>query len=178
MGAKTNLFKICIVGDHGVGKSTLLHQYLERRFISNVQSTIGSNFFVKRVKLPNVKNYITLQIWDLAGQDHFRWVRQAFYKGAKGIVYVFDLSRKDTREHIEVWKEEVERAAGFLPNVLVGNKLDLVNSSVKNTPEEIANDIIRALKSCLYTETSAKLGTGVDNVFFKLTTEMNRSYNR
>ncbi|MHA1912787.1 MAG: Rab family GTPase [Promethearchaeota archaeon] len=176
MGPKTHLYKICIVGDWGVGKSTLLHRYLEKRFISNVQSTIGSNFFVKRVKLPNVKNYITLQIWDLAGQDHFKWVRQAFYKGAKGIVYVFDLSRDYTRDHINSWKEEVEKAAGFLPNVLVGNKLDLINSGVEHAPDEHSDTLKRALRSCLYAETSAKTGTGVENVFFKLTTEMNKKY--
>jgi small GTP-binding protein len=178
MAPKTHLYKICIVGDWGVGKSTLLHRYLEKRFISNVQSTIGSNFFVKRIKIPNVQNHITLQIWDLAGQDHFRWVRQAFYKGAKGIVYVFDLSREDTRENISSWKEEVERAAGFLPNVLVGNKLDLINSGVEHAPDEQSLDLKRAIRACMYSETSAKTGIGVDNVFLKLTKEMDKKFNR
>jgi len=95
MGIKSAFYKICIVGDFGVGKSTLLHQYLERRFISNVQSTIGSNFFVKHLKIPNVKSMVTLQIWDLAGQDHFKWVRRAFYKGAKGLrLFLIYLGKK------------------------------------------------------------------------------------
>ena len=178
MGPRNHLYKLCIVGDYAVGKSTLLHRYLEKRFISNVQSTIGSNFFIKQMKIPNVRNYITLQIWDLAGQDHFKWVRQAFYKGAKGIVYVFDLTRKKTSDRIKLWKEEVEQAVGFLPNVLVGNKLDLINSGVRTIPDEDTNTLKRTLKSCLYTETSAKSGTGVDNVFNKLTVEMNKKFRR
>ncbi|MFW9968871.1 MAG: Rab family GTPase, partial [Candidatus Odinarchaeota archaeon] len=106
MGIKFSLFKICIVGDYSIGKTTLLHQYLERRFIPNVATTIGSNFFVKRINIPNANNVITLQIWDLAGQQHFKWVRQEFYKGAKGIVYVFDLTNKATFENLKYWKEE------------------------------------------------------------------------
>ncbi|MHA1933132.1 MAG: Rab family GTPase, partial [Promethearchaeota archaeon] len=116
MGLHSPYFKICIVGNFGVGKSTLLHHFLEKRFLSNVQSTIGSNFFVKSVKIPETNSFITLQIWDLAGQDHFKWVRKAFYIGAKGIVYVFDLTQKETFDNIINWKEEVENTSGFIPN--------------------------------------------------------------
>lgn len=168
-----NLFyKICIVGNFGVGKTTLLYQYLERRFLSNVQSTIGSHFFLKHIKLPNEKNFLTLQIWDLAGQEHFKWVRHVFYKGAKGIVYVFDLTRKNSFEDIISWKKEVDNSIGFLPNVLVGNKLDLVNTEKNLITIEESNSLKQQLKACAYYETSAKLGTGVDDVFRKLAFEM------
>ncbi|GAH04094.1 unnamed protein product, partial [marine sediment metagenome] len=60
------------------------------------------------VKIPNVQNVLTLQVWDLAGQPRFRWVRYAFYKGAKGIVYTFDLTRRETFDSLLTWKEEVE----------------------------------------------------------------------
>ncbi len=172
MGVPSFFYKICIVGNFGVGKTTLLHQYLDKRFNPNVTSTIGSHFFVKHLKIPNVKNLITLQIWDLAGQEHFKWVRHVFYKGAKGIVYVFDLSRKNTFEDIVGWKKEVENSIGFLPNVLVGNKLDLVNSEEKLITDQDSDSLRQHLDACAYYETSAKTGISVNDVFKKLTSEM------
>ena len=178
MVIKSAFYKICIVGDFGVGKSTLLYHYLERRFISNVQSTIGSNFFVKHLKIPNVRNMVTLQIWDLAGQDHFKWVRKAFYKGAKGIVIVFDLSRKETFEHLDSWIEEVENTIGFVPRILVGNKLDLTNNNETSISEQDCLTFKQKIRACSCEETSAKLGTGVDQIFYKLTLEMNKKFKR
>ena len=174
MGSQYPFFKICIVGDFGVGKSTLLFHYLERRFISNVESTIASNFFLKQMKIPNVQNYITLQIWDLAGQDHFKWIRKAFYKGSRGIVYMFDLSRKETFENIKLWKKEVESTIGMTPNILVGNKLDLINSENHPISTNETNSLKQKLNACTYCETSAKLGTGVDNIFYNLSIKMHK----
>ncbi|MFX1354884.1 MAG: Rab family GTPase, partial [Promethearchaeota archaeon] len=124
-------YKTIIAGNAGVGKTTLLHQYIRGEFRPDIQTTIGSNFFVKYVKIPQVKGFITLQIWDLAGQERFKWVRQAFYKGAKGIVYMFDLTRRDTFENLQFWKEEIESIIGAKPNILVGNKLDLISSEMR-----------------------------------------------
>ncbi len=174
MSLNKSYFKVCIVGDYGVGKSTLLHQFLEKRFLSNVQSTIGSNFFIKNVKIPGTNRFITLQIWDLAGQDHFKWVRKAFYIGAKGVAYVFDLTRKETFDHIIKWKEEVENVSGFIPNVLVGNKSDLFEEKIISIDE--SNSLKRNIGACSFDETSAKLGTGVDNIFTQLSLEMIKKY--
>ncbi len=176
MGIKSAFYKICILGDFGVGKSTLLHHYLEGRFISNIQSTIGSNFFVKHLKIPKVKNLVTLQIWDLAGQDHYKWVRQAFYKGAKGIVVVFDLSRKETFKHLDSWIKEVENVIGVVPRILVGNKLDLINPGERVIPKQECLTFKQKIKASSYEETSAKLGTGVEQIFYILALEMNKNY--
>ena len=176
MGSIKPFYKICIVGDFGVGKSTLLFHYLERRYNTNIESTIGSNFFMKNVKIPNLENYFSLQRWDLAGQDHFKCIRQAFYKGAHGFVYVFDLTRKDTCDHIFSWKEEVENTSGILPNVLVGNKLDLIDPENKCILPEKIDILKRETGACSYNETSAKLGTGVDDIFYKLTIEMYKKF--
>jgi small GTP-binding protein len=175
MGLKYHFYKICIVGDFRVGKTTLLNQYLEKRFTPNVASTIGSNFYVKQIKIPNVKNLITLQIWDLAGQEHFKWVRHEFYKGAKGIVYVFDLTNKKTFDNLTNWKNEIEKAVERFSSVLVGNKLDLINSDDTVIEKEESDNLKQSLGACGYFETSAKLGTGIDDFFLKLVSYIYKS---
>jgi small GTP-binding protein len=177
VGYNKFFYKVCIVGDSEVGKTTLLNQYLKRRFVPNAQRTIGSNFFVKYVKIPNVQNVLTLQVWDLAGQPRFRWVRYAFYKGAKGIVYTFDLTRKETFNNLLTWKEEVESKIGVQPNILVGNKLDLLNHENRFIKLEDTNNLKQVLTAREYYETSAKLGTKVDDAFSKLALEMYKAFN-
>ena len=172
VGLNKYFFKICIVGDSEVGKTTILNQYLKRRFVPGAQRTIGSNFFVKYVKIPEVENLVTLQFWDLAGQPRFKWVRYAFYKGAKGILYAFDLTRKDTLDHILTWKEEVESRIGIVPNILVGNKLDLLTSENRIINVDYVNQVKQQISASEYIETSAKIGTKVEDVFSKLTLEI------
>jgi len=176
MGSNFSFFKICIVGDFSIGKTTLLHQYLERRFNPNIASTIGSNFFVKRIKIPGFKNLITLQIWDLAGQSHFKWVRQEFYKGAKGIVYVFDLTNKKTFLNLRKWKKEVEEILEDYASVLVGNKLDLINPGNSEIKKEESDDLNQFLGAIGYYQASAKLGIGVEDFFSKLVSNMCKLY--
>ena len=177
VGYNKFFYKVCIVGDSEVGKTTLVNHYLKRRFVPGAQRTIGSNFFVKYVKIPETKHLMTLQIWDLAGQPYFKWVRYAFYKGAKGIVYTFDLTRIDSFNSLLTWKEEVESKIGVQPNVLVGNKLDLLNPEAKIIKLEDLNNLKQILTAREYYETSAKLGTKVDDVFSKLALEMYKAFN-
>ena len=165
-------FKICIVGDFGVGKTTLLHQYLERRFTPNVATTIGSNFFVKRLKIPNVDGLITLQIWDLAGQPHFKWVRQEFYKGAKGIVFVFDLTNRRTFESLPKWKKEIEYVVDGFSSVIVGNKADLLDNEHRVFDKEELIYLKEFLSACQYFEASAKVGKNVEQFFLELVSHL------
>ncbi|MHA2289474.1 MAG: Rab family GTPase [Promethearchaeota archaeon] len=175
VGSNKFFYKVCIVGDSEVGKTTLVNQYLKRRFVADAQSTIGSNFFVKYVKLPDVKHLLTLQIWDLAGQPRFKWVRFAFYKGASGIVYAFDLTRKETLDSLVGWREEVESKIGVVPNIFIGNKRDLINEEHKIIDGEDIDQFKQLLSTHEYIETSAKLGTNVKNVFDILALEMYKS---
>ncbi|MFW9773626.1 MAG: Rab family GTPase [Candidatus Heimdallarchaeota archaeon] len=165
-------YKTIIAGNAGVGKTTLLHQYIRGEFRPDIQTTIGSNFFVKYVQIPQVKSFITLQIWDLAGQERFKWVRQAFYKGAKGIVYMFDLTRRDTFENLQFWKKEIENIIGSKPNILVGNKLDLIGPEMRCVTSEELNNLKNSLSSTAYFEASAKFGQGIDEIFDELAIEM------
>ncbi len=177
VGSSKYFYKVCIVGDSEVGKTTLVNQYLKRRFVADAQRTIGSNFFVKYVKIPDVKHILTLQIWDLAGQPRFKWVRYAFYKGASGIVYAFDLTRRITLDNIITWKEEVESKIGVVPNIFVGNKVDLINSENSFVNREELNKFKESLSASAYLETSAKLGTNVKDVFDELALEMYKNTN-
>ncbi|MFX0138416.1 MAG: Rab family GTPase [Candidatus Hodarchaeota archaeon] len=172
---KKFFFKTIIAGEGGVGKTTLLHQYIRGEFRPDVQSTMGSNFFVKYVKIPQANNILTLQIWDLAGQARFKWVRQAFYKGASGIVYMFDLTHFQSFENLKFWKEEIENTVGAKPSILVGNKLDLLENEIRSVSSEDSNSLKTNLASCAYIETSAKFGIGVDDLFSKLAIEMYKS---
>ncbi|MFX1501512.1 MAG: Rab family GTPase [Promethearchaeota archaeon] len=172
MSTKIPFYKICICGDFSVGKTTLLHQYLERRFTPNIGSTIGSNFFAKYLKIPNIKDIFTLQIWDLAGQERYKWVRHEFYKGAKGIVYVFDLTRRETFESIIKWKDEIKKVLGNFSSVLVGNKVDLLNPRKRVIEKQEAESLKKNIAACAYIEASAKTGTGVKEFFLKLVSHL------
>ncbi len=177
VGSSKYFYKVCIVGDSEVGKTTLVNQYLKRRFVADAQRTIGSNFFVKYIKIPDVKHLLTLQIWDLAGQPRFKWVRYAFYKGASGIVYAFDLTRRITLDNIITWKEEVEGRIGVVPNIFVGNKVDLITSENNFINKEEINHFKESLSASAYLETSAKLGTNVKDVFDELALKMYKNIN-
>ena len=120
---------------------------------------------------------LTLQIWDLAGQPRFKWVRYAFYKGASGIVYAFDLTRRETLDSLQNWKEEVESKIGVVSNILVGNKLDLLNSDNRFIKDKETNLLKKFLSAYAYFETSAKLGTNVKDVFDELALEMYKNNN-
>jgi small GTP-binding protein len=177
VGSNKYFYKVCIVGNSEVGKTTLVNQYLKRRFVVDAQRTIGSNFFVQYVKIPDVKQLLTLQIWDLAGQPRFKWVRYAFYKGASGIVYAFDLTRRNTLDSLVDWKEEVESKIGVVSNMFVGNKLDLINDENNFINTKEVNNFRELLSASAYVETSAKLGTNVKNVFDELALEMYKKTN-
>ncbi|MFX0049624.1 MAG: Rab family GTPase [Candidatus Hermodarchaeota archaeon] len=172
VGSNKYFYKVCIVGDSEVGKTTLVNQYLKRRFVADAQRTIGSNFFVKYVKIPEAKHMLTLQIWDLAGQPRYKWVRYAFYKGARGIVYVFDLTRRKTLDSLLDWREEVESKIGIVSNIFIGNKLDLINEETSFINMDEINHFKELLSASKYIETSAKHGTNVKDVFDELAIEM------
>ena len=163
---KSLVYKICIVGDGGVGKTSIASRYTDNTFKENYIMTIGSNFAVKTMELPEYPDCsISLQIWDLAGQPRFNVVRPLFYRGAKAVIYVFDLTRKDSLENLLNWKKEIEQNIGLKPCILVGNKLDVVKKTkMKVEIEEI--EIIKSnLNATSYFETSAKEGSNINELF-------------
>ena len=163
------MYKICIVGDGGVGKTTILHQYVDGKFIEDTQLTIGTNIFLKNITLKEFDINIKLQIWDLGGQAFFATIRRNFYGGARGIIYTFDLTRKSSFTNLTEWRNEIkEGLEEEFFSVLIGNKLDLINEEDRLINLEDILFIKKELSVSEYFETSAKNNTGIDNTFRRL----------
>ncbi|KPI89969.1 rab7 GTP binding protein putative (RAB7) [Leptomonas seymouri] len=120
---KRQLLKIIILGDSGVGKTSLMHQYVNHKFDSRYKATIGADFLTKDVEING--SVVTLQIWDTAGQERFQSLGSAFYRGADACILVFDVTQQESFAHVGSWLEEFSIQAGRRDSVLVGNKTDL-----------------------------------------------------
>ncbi|MFW9936044.1 MAG: Rab family GTPase [Candidatus Thorarchaeota archaeon] len=170
---KSYIYKICVVGNGGVGKTSMVLRYCENSFKENYIMTIGSNFSTKTVELPGLPQFqVKLQIWDLAGQKHFSFVRPPFYRGATGIIYVFDLTRRSSFADLSEWQIEVEKVIGQKPSILVGNKIDLAREGKREIAEQDGESLKGELNASKYFETSAKEGDSVEEVFKLLTLEI------
>lgn len=116
--------KYLVVGDSGVGKTSLLVRYCEDSFQSDYLSTIGVDFKIKRIELNQTQ--VTLNIWDTAGQERFRNITKSFYKGAHGIVLTYSIIDPDSFKHIESWIDQIKEVGNSDTDmILVGAKADL-----------------------------------------------------
>ncbi len=175
---KSSVFKVVVTGDGGVGKSSSVRRYCGEAFTEEYMMTIGANFVAKDVKLDEYPNhFIKLQLWDLAGQKHFSFVRPPFYMGASGIVYTFDLTRSSSFQNISEWKIEAEKVVGKeVPSILIGNKSDLYDQRQIQFFEGMQlKDQIGAVA---YYETSAKENTNIDSAYRDLTLAILRKANK
>lgn len=171
--AKSYIYKICVVGNGGVGKTSMVLQYCENSFKESYLMTIGSNFSTKTVELPDYPQLqVKLQLWDLAGQKHFSFVRPPFYRGATGIIYVYDLTRRSSFADMLEWRDEVEKVIGQKPSLLIGNKLDLARIGQREVAAQDGEALKGEMHAMQYFETSAKEGDSVEDVFKVLTLEI------
>ncbi len=159
-------FKILLIGDAAVGKTTMIKRFVNDVFQKEYKMTVGCDLFVKDVSLNNGENQITLSIWDIAGQERFKFIRQAFYKEASGALVVFDLTRYTTfSPNILKWIKDLWSFTGRIPIVLIGNKVDL---EIMRTIREKDAKSFADQVPCPYIETSAKEGQGVEEAFNEL----------
>ncbi|KXH76323.1 MAG: hypothetical protein AM326_07260 [Candidatus Thorarchaeota archaeon SMTZ-45] len=159
-------YKIVMLGDGAVGKTAMTTRFTQNFFDTDYKRTIGSDFAVKRLQLDDINAHVTLQIWDLAGQPRFESVRQGFYRGARGGLLLYDVTRRRTFINIENWKEEAFRSLQKeIPLVVVANKVDLKDSRVVATEEgeEYAKN-----NSFMYVESSALTGENVEEAYANL----------
>ena len=146
------LIKIVIVGDSGVGKTNLLSRFSVNKFEENTRNTIGVDFTAVDLKIS--EKSVKAQFWDTAGQEKYRSIASAYYKNAQGVIMVYDMTRRDTFEHIENWWEELkEQGDPNINMILVGNKADLLEERVVTTEE--AADLAK-MKDIFFMEVSAK----------------------
>ena len=167
------IFKILLLGDSSVGKSCLLLRYCDEKFQDLHLATIGLDFRLKTIYLENKKK-LKVQIWDTAGQDRFLAITKNYYRGANGILLVFDVTSNSSFEHIKNWIEQIkEEANERIIIYLVGNKIDCSNNRVISNEEgkKLSNEF--GLK---YFETSAKNNENVESTFLELIKEVDSIY--
>lgn len=162
---KKALLKVIILGDSGVGKTSLMNQYVSRKFSTHYKATIGADFLTKEVMVDD--KLVTMQIWDTAGQERFQSLGVAFYRGADCCVLVFDVNVAKSFEHTDNWREEflsqaAPRNKDTFPFVLLGNKIDLENRVIT---QKRAQAWCQANGNIPYFETSAKEAINVDQAF-------------
>jgi len=163
------LFILVLIGDSGVGKSCLLLRFADDKWTDSYISTIGVDFKIRTIELD--QKTIKLQIWDTAGQERFRTITSAYYRGADGIIMVYDVTNNDSFEHVSDWLTEVNRYANEgTCKLLVGNKSDMEDKSVTTeTAKEYADGL-----GIPFLETSAKNATNVEEAFLTMAAELIR----
>merc|ERR1711968_358658 len=146
------LFKLLLIGDSGVGKSCLLLRFADDTYAESYISTIGVDFKIRTIQLES--KTIKLQIWDTAGQERFRTITSSYYRGAHGIIVVYDITDSDSFANVKQWLEEIQRyACEGVNKLLVGNKCDL--ASKRQVEKKTAEDFAGKL-DIPFLETSAK----------------------
>ena len=163
------MFKICLFGDGGVGKTTLLGRYLTGLFKSNQTITIGVDFHVKKIEVDG--KIVLLQIWDFAGEARFRFLLPSYVLGASGGIFMYDITRysslKNFPEWIKIFKNGFAGAKDKpLPIIMVGGKLDL--SFKRAVPSKEAFDLAKSNKLFGYIECSAKDGRNIEDIFTEI----------
>ncbi|XP_043913071.1 ras-related protein Rab-9B-like [Protopterus annectens] len=165
MSGKSLLLKVILLGDGGVGKSSLMHRYVTNKFDSQAFHTIGVEFLNRDLEVDG--RFVTLQIWDTAGQERFKSLRTPFYRGADCCLLTFSVDDHLSFENLGSWKREFIYYAdikdpGRFPFIVLGNKIDINERQV--TSEE-AQEWCLANGNYPYFETSAKDDTNVDAAF-------------
>ena len=155
------LFKLLLIGDSGVGKSSLLHRFADDIYTDSYISTIGVDFKIKTMSVGD--KMVKLQIWDTAGQERFRTITSSYYRGAQGIIVVYDITDVDSFNNVKQWLSEIDRyASENVDKLLVGNKSDL--EPARQVTKAMAEEFAESLQvKCI--ETSAKESSNVDDAF-------------
>ncbi|MFX1273580.1 MAG: Rab family GTPase [Promethearchaeota archaeon] len=163
------LFKVIVAGDGGVGKTTLLKRYIDNTFDLHTKMSIGVEIHQKVVEIEDSLK-CELIIWDLGGQDHFRFLLDRFVDGASGALLMFDLTRDNTLFNLGQWTNIVRRHDPTLPCILLGGKLDLLENQTYN--DEKAIKVQKEINCPHYLKVSSKTGENVNKSFELLVREI------
>lgn len=154
------LYKVVTVGPSAVGKTSIILRYITGKFREFYTPTLGADFSIKNMQFGEDK--VRLQIWDLGSQDFLGSVRAGYYSGARGVIYMFDVTRSETLEELWDWKREVDKHTKGVECLVLANKTDLKSERQVSVKE--GKDLAKKFMAD-YLETSVKLNEGVDDAF-------------
>ena len=168
-----NKYKILLIGDSNVGKSSLLIRFSDGKYFDNFMPTIGVDFRTKKMNIND--EIINLEIWDTAGQDRFRALTKLYYRNCYGALLVFDITNKKSFINIKNWIYDFDKHCNIpdVSKILIGNKCDLDNEK-QVSAEEINN--LCSIYNLKYIETSAKDNTNIQLSFKELTSQIKNNY--
>ena len=166
---RTATFKICIFGDGGVGKTTLVQKYVSGQFSQSTKMTIGVDIVTKQLQIEDWN--VILQIWDFGGEERFRFFLPAYARGSSGGIYMFDLTRYSSIMDFDEWLNVFKRGCGYdqkpIPLLMVGGKADLEERRAIN--KEHAFEFAQTRHIYKVIECSAKTGLNVESIFIEIT---------
>ena len=167
-------FKLILGGDGAVGKTSMVHRYVENEFATDYKSTIGTSIMKKECTFQELDSTVRFIIWDLAGQAQFKRVRKSYLTNAEAGILVYDVTNRSSFENIDKnWHREIKKASPDIALILVGNKIDLESKRVvsRDEGEALAQNL-----RLTYVETSAKTGENIDDAFKMLALQIIKKF--
>ncbi|NMC05733.1 MAG: GTP-binding protein [Candidatus Lokiarchaeota archaeon] len=165
------VFKIAVIGDYAVGKTSLIARFIQKKFMKEYKPTLGVNLILKEISFKDKKGkeiLCNLVLWDIAGQSRYQTIRKLYYKGCSAAMLVYDVTRVETFNNlVSNWVQDYsENTTGEKIYILVGNKADL--NDIKKVSTEQGQKLQKELAAVDFVETSARDGTNVEDAFINL----------
>jgi small GTP-binding protein len=164
-GNYNDSYKVILIGDSGVGKSSIVYRFTENIFVDSYITTIGVDFKIKTLVYNGEQ--IRLKLWDTAGQERFRTITNTYYRGSDGYIIVYDISQRESFKNLDYWLEQVDNyGSKNSSKIIIGNKLDTTYYKREVSIEEAYKYCNN--KNIPYIEVSVKNDFQIKNIFIKL----------